>query len=67
MLRRGITTAHRKVTPMRAQAFLFDLDNTLYPAHAGVTEALEDRMNAYVQQVSRLPHKEAVALRQTPS
>jgi putative hydrolase of the HAD superfamily len=64
MLRRGNPTAHRKVTPMRAQAFLFDLDNTLYPAHAGVTEALEDRMNAYVQQVSGLPHPEAVALRQ---
>jgi len=49
---------------MRARAFLFDLDNTLYPAHAGVTEALEERMNAYVQQVSGLPHQDAVALRQ---
>lgn len=49
---------------MRANAFLFDLDNTLYPAHSGVTEALEARMNDYVQQVSGLPYAEALALRQ---
>lgn len=49
---------------MRARAFLFDLDNTLYPANSGVTEALENRMNDYVQQISSLPRHEAVALRQ---
>ena len=49
---------------MRAEAFLFDLDNTLYPAQAGVTEALEARMNDYVQQVSGLPRAQALALRQ---
>jgi putative hydrolase of the HAD superfamily len=49
---------------MRANAFLFDLDNTLYPANSGVTEALEARMNAYVQQVSGLPYAEALTLRQ---
>lgn len=57
-------TASQKVELMRARAFLFDLDNTLYPAHAGVTEALEDRMNDYVQRVSGLPQNEAIALRQ---
>ena len=56
--------AHRNVTHMRANAFLFDLDNTLYPANSGVTEALEARMNDYVQQVSGLPYEEALALRQ---
>ena len=60
----AFATASQKVELMRAHAFLFDLDNMLYPAHSGVTEALEDRMNAYVQQVSGLPRKEAVALRQ---
>lgn len=48
---------------MHINAFLFDLDNTLYPAHAGVTEALEVRMNDYVQQVSGLPLDQARALR----
>ncbi|NBU63600.1 MAG: pyrimidine 5'-nucleotidase [Chloroflexia bacterium] len=48
---------------MRAAAFLFDLDNTLYPAHAGVTEALEARMNDFVQQVSGLSYPQAIALR----
>ena len=49
---------------MPINALLFDLDNTLYPATAGVTEALEARMNAYVQQLTGLPYAEAHALRQ---
>jgi putative hydrolase of the HAD superfamily len=49
---------------MAIDALLFDLDNTLYPAHSGVTEALEARMNAYVARVCNLSSADAVALRQ---
>jgi putative hydrolase of the HAD superfamily len=49
---------------MPINALLFDLDNTLYPATAGVTEALEVRMNAFVQQITGLPLADARALRQ---
>ncbi|MFM7679244.1 MAG: pyrimidine 5'-nucleotidase [Roseiflexaceae bacterium] len=49
---------------MSINALLFDLDNTLYPANSGVTEALEARMNAYVQQLTGLPPADARALRQ---
>lgn len=45
-------------------ALLFDLDNTLYPAYAGVTEALEQQMNAYVADITGLPDAQAKALRQ---
>ena len=45
-------------------ALLFDLDNTLYPAYAGVTEALEQQMNAYVAHITGLPTDQAKALRQ---
>lgn len=49
---------------MPITALLFDLDNTLYSAHAGITEALEAQMNAYVQQLTGLSILEARALRQ---
>ena len=45
-------------------ALLFDLDNTLYPAYAGVTEALEQRMNMYVAEITGLPDVQAKSLRQ---
>ena len=45
-------------------AYLFDLDNTLYPAYAGVTEALEYRMNQYVARITGLPIDQAITLRQ---
>lgn len=45
-------------------ALLLDLDNTMYPAYAGITEALEQRMNTYVAQVTGLPESQAKALRQ---
>jgi putative hydrolase of the HAD superfamily len=45
-------------------ALLLDLDNTMYPAYAGVTEALEQRMNAYVAQLTGLPDAQAKELRQ---
>lgn len=45
-------------------ALLFDLDNTLYPAYAGVTEALEQQMNTFVAHITGLPESQAKALRQ---
>lgn len=45
-------------------AFLFDLDNTLYPADSGITEALEHRMNAYVANLTGLNETAAATLRQ---
>lgn len=48
---------------MPVRALLFDLDNTLYSARTGVTEALETKMNAYVQAVSGLNDTDAKALR----
>lgn len=44
--------------------FFFDLDNTLYPHTAGVTEALEEKMNAYVAFATRLTIPDATELRQ---
>ena len=55
-------SANRREMPIRA--LLFDLDNTLYPSTSGVTEALEARMNAYVQRVTGLALADAQALRQ---
>lgn len=49
---------------MPIHALLFDLDNTLYPASSGITEALESRMNAYVATVSGLNSADAKRLRQ---
>ena len=46
------------------QTFFFDLDNTLYPHTAGVTEALEEKMNAYVAMVTKLPIPDAAVVRQ---
>ena len=46
------------------QTFFFDLDNTLYPHTARVTEALEDKMNAYVAEIAQLDTLDAATLRQ---
>lgn len=46
------------------QTFLFDLDNTLYPSTAGVTDALEAKMNAYVAALTNRSVPDAAALRQ---
>jgi putative hydrolase of the HAD superfamily len=42
--------------------WLFDLDNTLYPAESGFMGEIERRMTAYVQKVTGLPRDEAYAL-----
>jgi putative hydrolase of the HAD superfamily len=42
--------------------WLFDLDNTLYPAEAGLMRQVESRMTDFVAKVSGLPRDEAYAL-----
>lgn len=42
--------------------WLFDLDNTLYPAECGFMGEIERRMTAYVQKVTGLPPEEAYRL-----
>ncbi len=49
---------------MRFDAILFDLDNTLYPASAGVGARLEERMTAYVQRIVGCDLETARRLRQ---
>jgi putative hydrolase of the HAD superfamily len=46
------------------RTFFFDLDNTLYPHSAGVTEALEAKMNAYVADLTNTSIPDATLLRQ---
>jgi putative hydrolase of the HAD superfamily len=46
------------------QTFFFDLDNTLYPHTARVTEALEEKMNAYVAEIAQLDTLDAAKVRQ---
>lgn len=42
----------------------FDLDDTLYPAHVGLWEAIRIRMHQYLQHMLGLPDDELIALRQ---
>ena len=42
--------------------WLFDLDNTLYPASSGFMGEIEKRMTAYVERVTGLPRDEAYKL-----
>jgi putative hydrolase of the HAD superfamily len=42
--------------------WLFDLDNTLYPAESGFMGEIEKRMTDYVQKVTGLPRDEAYVL-----
>ena len=42
--------------------WLFDLDNTLYPASSGFTGEIEKRMTAYVERITGLPRDEAYKL-----
>jgi len=45
--------------------WLFDLDNTLYPAESGFMAAIVERMTDYVQKVTGLPREEAFVLQKT--
>ena len=42
--------------------WLFDLDNTLYPAESGFMEAIVGRMTDFVERVTGLPREEAFRL-----
>jgi len=42
--------------------WLFDLDNTLYPAESGFMSEIEARMTGFVMRVTELPRDEAFAL-----
>jgi putative hydrolase of the HAD superfamily len=44
------------------ETWLFDLDNTLYPADSGFMKQVEGRMTAFVAEVAGLPPDEAYAL-----
>ncbi|RAK67688.1 pyrimidine 5'-nucleotidase [Phenylobacterium kunshanense] len=45
--------------------WLFDLDNTLYPAESGFMAAIVDRMTDFVERVTGLPRDEAFRLQKT--
>ncbi len=45
--------------------WLFDLDNTLYPAESGFMAAIVDRMTDFVERVTGLPREEAFRLQKT--
>jgi len=45
--------------------WLFDLDNTLYPAESGFMSAIVDRMTDFVEKVTGLPRDEAFKLQKT--
>lgn len=47
---------------MHVDTWLFDLDNTLYPAESGFMSQIEARMTAFVEKVTGLPKPEAYAL-----
>lgn len=45
--------------------WLFDLDNTLYPAESGLMGEIERRMTDFVERVTGLPRREAFDLQKT--
>lgn len=49
---------------MRYHTLYFDLDDTLYPSHSGLWEAILTRMHAYMHQVVNLPEDQLSGLRQ---
>lgn len=48
---------------MALNAVLFDLDSTLYPRSSGVQQAIDERINSYVQRVTGCAAEDAQALR----
>jgi len=49
--------------PRTIKAILFDLDNTLYDASAGLQEVGDRRITAWIMERLGMPHDEADALR----
>ena len=56
-------SAHPNPADLRhIDTWLFDLDNTLYPAESGLMGEIERRMTAYVMRVTGLPRDDAFKL-----
>jgi pyrimidine 5'-nucleotidase len=49
---------------MRFTTIFFDLDDTLYPSHVGLWNAIKGRMNAYMSQRMNIPAGEIPKLRE---
>jgi putative hydrolase of the HAD superfamily len=55
-----LTASHR--TPRgfaEVETWVFDLDNTLYPAHLNLWQQVDERIRAYIADFLKLPHDEA--------
>jgi putative hydrolase of the HAD superfamily len=60
MKRRGLEDGFTHV-----EAWVFDLDNTLYPAHCNLFAEIDRRMGEFIARELKLPLAEAQALRET--
>ena len=49
---------------MRFTTIFFDLDDTLYPSHAGLWSAIKGRMNDYMRERLHIPEKDIQSLRE---
>ena len=49
---------------MRFTTIFFDLDDTLYPSHAGLWRAIKERMNDYMRERLHIPEKDIPRLRE---
>ena len=49
---------------MRYTTIFFDLDDTLYPAHAGLWSAIKGRMNDYMRERLHIPQEDIPRLRE---
>jgi pyrimidine 5'-nucleotidase len=49
---------------MRFTTIFFDLDDTLYPSHAGLWNAIKERMNDYMRERLQIPEKDVQPLRE---
>lgn len=49
---------------MRFTTIFFDLDDTLYPSHAGLWHAIKERMNDYMRERLNIPEKDIQPLRE---
>jgi putative hydrolase of the HAD superfamily len=59
-------TTRRECRPLgEVETWIFDLDNTLYPASSGLFQQVQDRMNAFIRDRLALPPEAAAELRRT--
>jgi putative hydrolase of the HAD superfamily len=57
------TIRHERCPLGEVETWVFDLDNTLYPASSGLFPQVQERMNAYITRLLDVPLEEAKALR----